>query len=104
MSELNRISDGALDALFAQARAARPETTAAAYAFETRLMARLRDRHPHESMPLLGSLSWRLMPAFAVVVLGLALWHGKVAADASDAEPISCLQNTDAIVIGYGLN
>jgi hypothetical protein len=95
MSDPTHFSDDDLDALFARARAAKADTAAAEYGFETRLMARLRDRRPWGPMPLLGSLSWRLMPVFAVIVLVLAFWHERVAADARDAEQISCLQNMD---------
>jgi hypothetical protein len=55
-------------------------------------------------MPILGALSWRLLPAFAVIVLVLAFWHERVAADASDAEQITCLQNMDGAGLGYNVN
>ncbi len=104
MSDPTRFSDDELDALFARARGARPDTAAAEYGFETRLMARLRERRPAGSMPILGALSWRLMPAFAVIVLVLAFWHERVSAEARDAEQITCLQNMDGAGLGYNLN
>jgi hypothetical protein len=104
MSDPTPISDHELDALFARARAAQPDTAAAEYGFETRLMANLRDRRRMGSMPIFGALSWRLMPVFAVIVLVLAVWHERVTADARDAEQISCLQNMDGAGLGYNLN
>jgi hypothetical protein len=104
MSDPTRYSDDDLDALFARARGAGPDTSAAEYGFETRLMAKLRARRATGSMPVLGALSWRLMPAFAVIVLVLAFWHERVAADARDAEQITCLRNMDGAGLGYNLD
>jgi hypothetical protein len=104
MSATNDFSGDELDALFARARAARPDTAAAEYGFETRLMARLRERKRAGSMPMLGALSWRLLPVFGVIVLVLAFWHERVAADARDAEQITCLQNMDGAGLGYNVN
>jgi hypothetical protein len=104
MSKLDDFSEDRLDALLARAAAARPDTAAAEYGFETRLMARLRARTRAATMPILGALSWRLLPVFAVIVLVLAFWHERVAADARDAEQITCLQNIDGAGLGYNVN
>lgn len=104
MSDPHGFSEDDLDALFARARAVKRDTAAAEYGFETRLMAGLRERRRSGSMPVLGALSWRLMPVFAVIVLVLAFWHERVTAEASDAEQISCLQNLDGEALGYNLN
>jgi hypothetical protein len=101
MSDPTPFSDPELDALFARARAVKRDTAAAEYGFETRLMARLRDRRRLGSMPIFGVLSWRLMPVFAVIVLVLAFWQERVTADARDAEQISCLQNMDGAALDY---
>jgi hypothetical protein len=100
MSDPTRFSEDDLDALFARARLAKRDTSAAEYGFETRLMAGLRERRQAGSMPIFGALSWRLMPVFAVIVIVLAVWHERVAADARDAEQISCLQNMDEAGLG----
>ena len=100
MSDPTRFSEEDLDALFARARAVKRDTAAAEYGFETRLMAGLRERRREGSMPLFGTLSWRLMPFFAAIVFVLAFWHERVAADARDAEQISCLQNMDGAGLG----
>lgn len=83
--------DGRLDALFALARARRPDTSAAEFAFETRLLARLRARP--ETSSVWAMVSWRLVPFFAVCVVGLALWQAEVASDTTDTASIAGLTN-----------
>jgi hypothetical protein len=83
--------DGQLDALFALARARRPDTSAAEFAFETRLLARLRARQ--ETGSIWAMVSWRLMPFFAVCVVALTLWQAEVASDTTDAATIAGLNN-----------
>jgi hypothetical protein len=83
--------DEHLDALFAQARTRRPDTSAAEFAFETRLLARL--RAGEEPGPVWAMVSWRLVPFFAICVVGLALWQVEAAADATDAASIAGLTN-----------
>lgn len=55
------LNDAELDALFAAARTVRPETSRAEFAFETRLLARLRTESS------VGAWSWRLLPWFAAL-------------------------------------
>jgi hypothetical protein len=95
------ISDDTLDALFARARGVKPDTAKAEYGFETRLMARLRERRRAGTMPVLGSLSWRLLPAFAVIVLVLAFWQERESDDVSDAAQLSWFQNIDGGDVDY---
>jgi hypothetical protein len=60
-----------LERLFAAARSERSDTDAAEEFFETRLMARLRDRRA-EQRPWY-ELAWRSVPAFALVTVIFAL-------------------------------
>ena len=85
-----------LDALFAAAREARPDTSRAEYGFETRLMARLREHRHVDSASIWSAVSWRLAPFFAVCVLGLALWQATLAADPNDAVVAAGLNNSVA--------
>ncbi len=61
-----------LDSLFAAARSVRPDTAAAEEFFETRLMARIREKR--ERAQSWFSWVWRLAPAFVVVVLVLGVF------------------------------
>lgn len=83
-----------LDALFAAMREHQPDTSAAEFAFETRLLARLRTARENRS--IWASVSWRLLPFFAACVLALTVWHSHLAAETSDAETFATLQNPDA--------
>jgi hypothetical protein len=67
---MNDKSDPQLDALFAAARAATPDTSRLEYGFETRLTARLRE----ESGASLFAWAWRLCPFFAALALAVAWW------------------------------
>ncbi len=68
MNEPQPISDAELDQLFGAARLLRPETARAELAFETRLLARLREEESS-----IGLWGWRLAPWFAGAVAALAL-------------------------------
>jgi len=94
--------DKRLDALFASARAAHPDTSAAEFAFETRLLARLRGARFTESA--WAQVSWRLMPFFAACVLALTLWHAEAAKDSSEMAAISGLENPESQDLWVGLN
>jgi len=69
----NPMSEEELDQLLAQARLLRPDTERQEFAFETRLLGRLR-----EDPESIGFWSWRLVPWFAaiVVALGVFSWGG----------------------------
>ncbi|HEV7403959.1 MAG TPA: hypothetical protein VGO11_13560 [Chthoniobacteraceae bacterium] len=65
------IDNARLDELFAAARRAAPETSRLEYAFETRLLARLRE----ECEASVQTWAWRLSPFFAAVAVALAVWN-----------------------------
>ena len=65
--------DDRLDRLFAAAREAEPDTARIEYGFETRLLARLRAER--EEPALWAAWTWRLIPAFAAVVVALGIWN-----------------------------
>ena len=58
-----------LDRLFAAARGFRPDTAAGEGHFETRLMARIREKRSARSS--WSGWAWRLAPAFAVLAVAL---------------------------------
>lgn len=64
-------TESRLDSLFSAARSARPDTSAAEEFFETRLMARIRERKAQSQS--LFSWALRLSPAFLVVVIALGV-------------------------------
>ena len=66
------MNDERLDKLFATARGAKPDTSRAEYGFETRLMARMRAQR-EQSMPWYA-FAWKLVPAFAAIVVALGVW------------------------------
>ena len=82
-----------LDALFAAAREQKPDTSRAEYGFETRLMARLRERRQPDAISVWSVVSWRLAPFFAVCVVALALWQANVSSDSEDAATAVGLNN-----------
>ena len=61
-----------LNELFRVARTAPPDTSRAEFAFETRLLARIRAER--EDAGWFGVLSWKLCPAFGAIALALAIW------------------------------
>jgi len=89
------MNDENLDALFAQARARRPDTSAAEFAFETRLLARLRARQ--EASSVWAKAAWRLIPVFAACVIGLTVWQVELSNEANDAVAVSNLENPGAL-------
>jgi len=65
-----------LDELLRTVRCAVPDTSNAEFAFETRLMARLRE---HRALSL-SVWAWKLAPFFAAVVIALGMWNRASAA------------------------
>jgi type VI protein secretion system component VasF len=63
--------DERLDRLFAEARSHRPDTADRELNFETRVMARIRERRA-AAVPWY-SLVWRMIPAFAVIAAIIAV-------------------------------
>ena len=102
MNEPEPHSDAELAALFARARAHRPDTTAAEYAFEIRLLARLRAERSSSSV--WAMVSWRMVPFFAVCVLALAIWHSQVVTETESAEQLVYVENPNAFETWGSLN
>lgn len=65
-------SEKRLDGLFSAARSVRPDTSAAEEFFETRLMARIREKR--EQGRSWFAWVWRLAPAFVAVALVLGVF------------------------------
>lgn len=61
------------DKLFAAARESQPEDSVP-FGFETRMMARLRDRKPRSAVDLWGSALWRAAGACLLVTALSAAW------------------------------
>jgi len=78
---MNDNADERLDRLFAAARDARVDTSALEEHFETRLMARLRERQ-REGIPWYA-LMWRMVPAFAVMVVLIAVYSANYGSSSS---------------------
>ena len=91
MNEFSQNPDPELDSLFARARAQRRDTSAAEFAFETRLMARLRSQR--DSHSVWAMVSWRLIPFLAACVVALTVWQAEVSPDANDAAAVAGLTN-----------
>jgi len=102
MNEPTPHPDVRLDALFALARTRRPDTSAAEYAFETRLMARLRAVSGGNSV--WAKVSWRMIPFFATCVMVLALWHTEVASETHEAEQMAYMENPETVDLWNNLN
>jgi len=65
-------SDKFLDRLFTSARTTQTDTSKPEYAFEVRLMARIREiRDPNY---IFLRLAWRMIPLFCLIVIGLGAW------------------------------
>jgi hypothetical protein len=94
--------DGRLDALLALARANRLDTSAAEFAFETRLLARLLARE--ETGSIWAMVSWRLLPFFAVCVVALTIWHSQVVTETNEAEQMAYVENPGPLDSWNNLN
>jgi len=68
--------DPIVDRLFEAARGDAPDTSRAEFAFETRLMARIRE----EQSSSIFAWAWKLAPFFAVVLIAVSLWNRPTAA------------------------
>jgi hypothetical protein len=66
------MNDERLDKLFAATRGVKPDTSRAEYGFETRLLAKLRAERD-QALPWYA-FAWKLIPAFATVVVALGVW------------------------------
>ena len=88
--------DPLLGPLFARGRAARRDTARAEYAFETRLLARLTSASARQPAGL-GLLAWRLLPFFALVVLGLGALQMEFNHQSQEAVQAASLQNPEVV-------
>lgn len=102
MNKSNSHPDAELDALFAALRALRLDTSATEYAFETRLMARLRAVRSTASVWV--AVFWRLVPFFVAYVIALTPWHTEVISETNEAEQIAYMVNPDALDAWSDLN
>ncbi len=96
---MNNSSPDPLDALFAAARTQRPDTSRAEYGFETRLMARLREREEPDALALWSKVTWRMAPIFAVCVVALAIWNFDLAGQTDEITGARCLQQPDTALL-----
>ena len=94
--------DDRLDALFALARTRRPDTSAAEFAFETRLLGRLRARQ--ETGTIWAIISWRSIPFFAACVVALTLWHSQVVTETNEAAAMAEMENPATVDQWNNLN
>ena len=67
--------DEELNRLFQAARQHTPDTARAEYAFETRLLARLRAERARPAAWPWAAVAARLLPVFAAIVLALGAWN-----------------------------
>lgn len=93
---MNDPTFSSLDPLFEQARALRADTTRAEFAFETRLLARLREARPPAHCGI-GLFAWRLLPYLALVVLALGVVQVQTERESQQAEQAASLQNPEAV-------
>ncbi len=84
-----------LDRLFAEARAQRADTSRAEFAFETRLLARMK-QPPPALTSVWVRINWQLMPAFALAVIGLMIWEILISQAAVEAQQTALVENPEA--------
>ncbi|MCE0482881.1 MAG: hypothetical protein LV479_01430 [Methylacidiphilales bacterium] len=91
MNDSRTPGDDQLDALFSLARAHRPDTSRYEFAFETRLLARLQT--PQEAGSVWALVTWRMVPIFALCMIGLTLWEVQSASELDTAAQVASLEN-----------
>jgi len=69
--------DPMLDRLFEAVREKAPDTSRVEFAFETRLLARIRE----EQNSSISTWAWKLTPFFAAVVIAVGLWNRPTTAE-----------------------
>jgi hypothetical protein len=72
MNVENDRDDDRIERLFASARKSQPYNANLEYGFETRVMAKIRERR--DGQKPFFSWAWRLIPALVVVVMMLGAW------------------------------
>ena len=70
-------TDPMLDRLFEAVRSEAPDTSRVEFAFETRLMARIRE----EQSSSVFTWAWKLAPFFAAILVAVGLWNRPTAAE-----------------------
>ncbi len=100
------MNDSELDALFARARGQRPDTTKAEYAFETRVLARVRSRQSgrEDRGSIWAMVSWRMVPFFATCVLALAVWQAKLVSMTDEAAAFESVEHPENADLLNSLN
>ena len=91
-------ADPFLDRLFEAARSERADTSRQEFAFETRLMSRLRE----ERSTSVFAWAWKLAPFFAGVVIAVGLWNQATAAHLNTTAKVmadAVRQHPDRILI-----
>ncbi len=97
---MNDNMDEKLDSLFAAARSVRADTSAGEEHFETRLMARLRERR--EGSQPWYFWTWRLAPVFMVIVIILGVSNMVIERDSSsDIFSVASNDHSEYQIVGY---
>lgn len=97
------MTDAELNALFARARARQADTSRQEYAFETRLMAQIREKRAVGTGSIWAKVAWQMMPIFATCVLALAILQTHMTNVADESAVVSALDNPEGVVLS-GLN
>lgn len=90
------IDNARLDELFATARRAVADTSRLEYAFETRLLARLREEREASVL----NWAWKLCPFFAALALALTLWN-RTASEQPPGSPLFAEMTQEPDALGY---
>jgi hypothetical protein len=98
----NLLPESSLDSLFDRARAQRPDTSRTEYAFETRLLSRLRSARSLDGA--LANVSWRMLPLFGLVVVILVVLQLQAADATRDAAQTNYMENPEAVDMWSAFN
>jgi hypothetical protein len=98
------MTDLDLNTLFARARENRPDTSKGEYAFETRLLARLRSDPEADTGSIWAIVSWRAIPFLAAGVVALTIWQSRVVTESDDTAALAGLENPTAVDLWSSFN
>ena len=100
------MNDSELDALFARARARRPDTSRQEYLFETRLMARLREQRQatSDTGSIWAMVSWRMIPIFAACLMVLAVVQTHLVAVTDESMALNHMEHPETADLFDSLN
>jgi hypothetical protein len=98
------MNDPELNAIFARARLRRVDTSRQKYAFETRVMARIKEEGEPSVGAIWAKVSWRMFPIFATCVLALAILQSHMDRVTDETSALSALENPEGIVLSGSLN